>query len=186
MRYIIYLLLSLALVSSCMKEKNWDRHNIKVKLKAIFPNSAKVEVLDSTEYRLVRSDSLQMPPPAYKAIIREKEYEGYSFILFFYNSGIEDTAVFGPVFRALMITDLSAGFGTRKQEHLLAMPAFNKSATKMVAYAIAVGFPDKGHIVEMENKIIAVFDLQKTEYSGNMTDPAKDSKQHRPRANEME
>jgi len=72
-----------------MKEKNWDRHNIKIKLKAIFPNSAKVEVLDSTEYRLVRSDSLQMPPPAYKAIIREKEYEGYSFILFFTTVGLK-------------------------------------------------------------------------------------------------
>jgi hypothetical protein len=159
-----------------MNEKKWDRRNIKVKLKAVFPNSAEVEVLDSTEYPFIRSDSLQMPRPAYKAIIREKEYEGYSFILFFYNSGIEDTALFGHVFRTLMITDLSAGFGTRKQEHLLVMPAFNKSATKMVAYAIAVGFPDKDHLADMENEIIEVFDLQKIGYSGNMTDPGAGKK----------
>ncbi|HET6995451.1 MAG TPA: hypothetical protein VFI06_10745 [Chitinophagaceae bacterium] len=179
MRSAGYLLLLLVLFSSCMKEKKWDRHNIAVKLRAIFPNSAKVEVLDSTEYSTVRADTMNMPPPAYKALIKEEDLDSYSFILYFYNNGIGDTAVFRRVFSSFLITDLSAGLGTRKQEYVLALPLFNKSATKMVVYAVALGIPDGKHAADMEEKIIKVFDLQKIGFSGNMTDPAKESEQRR-------
>jgi hypothetical protein len=151
------------LFSACVNSSKWTRGDIDKKLKEVFPGAKAIRVLDSVECKRMKSDTMNLPLPVYKALITEKDYSGYSFIFYFYNASLQDTSTFADVFRSAMIHDIVAGLGTKKVEYVYGVPQFDKTGDKLIVYAALFALPKSYDLSNRENAIRKVFNLQKTQ-----------------------
>lgn len=162
-KYILFISAIPLLISACSNPSRWEKDDIEKKLKQVFSNAKTIHVLDSVDSKKIKSDTMALPSPIYKALITEKEYAEYSFIFYFYNSSLKDTSSFANVFRAVMIHDLTAGFGGKKVQYVCGMPQFDETGDRLIVYTVLLDLPKSYDISKRENDIRKAFHLQKVE-----------------------
>jgi len=160
-RCLLYVFFLLITFFGCRQHNEWTENDINTKLKGIFPKVNRIKVLDSIASKQDTTDGLNMPLPAYKAFVSEETDTVPGFIFYFYNVSPSDS-VFSKVLGQFMLNVLKAGLGTAKSGYLCAMPQFDKTGNKLMAFAVSLNVSDEEYIADKEKKIKETFELQET------------------------
>jgi hypothetical protein len=155
-RWISYLILLAFISPACLQSLEWTKEDINKKLREVFPNATSIRIFDGNE---AGPDTFRMPAPIYKALVNEKDIGSYSFIFYFYNSPGIDTVLLAKILRATIVTDITAGLGTRKPQYVFGMPQYATMTNMMVVYAVSVTLPETYDVSSAEKTIRKIFGL---------------------------
>jgi hypothetical protein len=161
--WFIFLLGFSLILFSCYtaEDKEWQPSKISNTLQQLFPADS-VLLLHQAAAAADKSDSIGLPVPLFKAFIKEKNATGYEFIFYFYAGNPNDTAIFIPLMKSIMIHDIKVSMGNKTPDYLVTMPFFDSTgANKMLAIALsAASTKDSVYLSGKQRQILTAFGLK--------------------------